>query len=327
MGFDSLRSIAGNFQLAKLFMTALELGVFEVLNSGPLDHEELAAKIDADPRATRIAVDALVATSLVGKDGKRYFNTDDCSRYLVKKSPDYCGSLLLHMNATWRDWSELACTWKRGYALCERKDETIPSDPAENENFILAMEVVTRDAAPIIAKRLALADRKTILDVGAGPGNYALCFAGEAPQATVTHFDLRPTSEIAKKFVAGKENSERIRFVSGDFLADPLGEGFDFIWMSQVLHMLDEKGAARLIARAVQALSPGGTLAVHEHFLESSRTAPVPAAIFSVHMLAVTHSGRAYAHGEIGNWMVEAGLNVGELIDYGGAPRILAATK
>jgi hypothetical protein len=47
---------------------------------------------------------------------------------------------------------------------------------------------------------------------------------------------------------------------------------------------------------------------VHEFATNDAKTAPLPAALFSVHMLAMTAGGRAYSRGEIAAWMRQAGF-------------------
>ena len=50
--------------------------------------------------------------------------------------------------------------------------------------------------------------------------------------------------------------------------------------------------------------------------------------MFGVHMLAVTPRGRAYTHGEVAEWLEEAGLSAPEHRRYnGGDATILLAQK
>lgn len=328
MTFDELRKLASGFQPASLFIRCLEMGFFDALGSEELTPDDIAERIGADARAVEIAANALTALGLLKKSEGLFANTDDSRDWLVSSSPAYKGSILRHVAASWMDYAGLAETIRCGSADCSRKQGgAIPATKEGHRDFILGMENMTREAAPLIAGKLNLSDRKAILDLGAGPGNYCLAFASAAPAARVVHFDLPQTTEVAREFIAGKPGAERIEFISGDFLADPLGESYDFIWLSQIVHMLSDEDAYALVAKAAASLARGGVLAVHDHFLNEDMTSPLSAALFGVHMLAVTKGGRAYGFNEVEKWMWKNGLEVTGRVDYGAPSKITLGRK
>jgi SAM-dependent methyltransferase len=327
MTFEDLRLMASGFQPAQLLLTALELGVFDALGEGACGAERLAADLGVDPRATGIACNALVALGVLEADAGGYRNAAVARRFLVSASPEYRGSILRHIHATWEDWGELAETWRSARSLQARRDQQLPSSADGVRNFILGMENLTRELAPQLAERLPVAGRRRILDLGGGPGNYALAFALREPAAEVVHFDLEPTSVVAREFLAGRPGSERVTFRVGDFLSDPLGDGYDLVWASQILHMLGEVDLRRLLARIAGATVAGGVLAIHDHFLNVDQVSPPSAALFGVHMLAATRGGRTYSFEELQAWLPGAGFAPGERLDYGGASRVLLARR
>ncbi|MBI5018517.1 MAG: methyltransferase domain-containing protein [Deltaproteobacteria bacterium] len=327
MTFDDLRALAAGFQPSQLLLTALELGVFDLVADGPRSVAEIARELDLDPRATEIAANALVALGLLELGPRGYDNTEAVARFLVRASADYRGSVLLHLHATWEDWAGLSETWRTGRPALRRKTQQLPSSPEGLRHFILGMENVTRELAPLLADRLPLAGCRRVLDLGGGPGNYALAFVRRWPNLHVAHFDLPPTSVIARDFLSGRDGAERISFQEGDFLTAPLGEGYDFVWASQIVHMLSEDEGRRLLGRVAQTLRPGGRVGVHDQFLEPSRTAPRGAALFGVHMLVATDGGRTYALDEVLGWLGDAGLVPESPLDYGGPSRVALARK
>jgi SAM-dependent methyltransferase len=328
VNFDEIRKLASGYQPAKLLLTAVKVGLFETLSEGQKSAAEISSALGLDPRATEISANALTALGFLEKEGELYRNSEDSARFFVKSSPDYKGAIIKHINAGWEDWADLERTWRSGMALCRRKEEVLPSDEEALSDFILGMENITREIAPKIAALLPLSDKKAILDLGGGPGNYSLAFAARAPGAKVFHFDLSRTSKVARKFVEGKPGAERIRFIEGDFTKDEIGGPYDLIFASQVLHMLGEAEVEKLIRVCAGALSTGGVLAVHEHFLDDKKTSPLSAALFGVHMLAATPAGRSYSFAELENYMRAAGLTPTERLTVPGSPsRLLSATK
>ena len=94
----------------------------------------------------------------------------------------------------------------------------------------------------------------------------------------------------------------------GDFLQDPLGGPYDFVWISQILHAYSGPDCVKLLRRARSALVPGGRVAVQEFLLAEGKTSPPGPVFFSVHMVAVTGGGRAYTAREIAAMMKAAGF-------------------
>lgn len=327
MTFDDLRILAAGYQPAKLLLTALEAGVFDALAEGPYTAAEAAQRLALDSRATEIALDGLAALEIVEKEGGRYRNGEAAGRYLVGASPDYRGEILRHLHNTWEDWDGLGTTWKTGRPAMRRKTQQLPSSAAGLRSFILGMENLTRELAPDLADRLPLEGCRKALDLGAGPGNYALAFVRRWPGLRAVHFDLPSTSELARELVAGQEGSDRVSFLAGDFLTAPLGEGYDFVWASQVIHMLGGAEIQTLLGRVGECLAPGGLLAIHDHFVDADRTSPRSAALFAVHMLAATERGRTYSFEEVEGWLREAGLRPEGRLEYGGPARIALARK
>jgi len=327
MTFEDLRLLASGFQPSKLFLTAVDLGVFESLAGSERSAAELAAAIGAESRATEIACNALVAMGILELGEGGYRNAEVARRFLDPAAPEYRGSFLKHLHATWEDWDALEDTWRTGRAPATRKNQRLPSSMEGVRHFILGMENLTRELAPKLAARLPLVGVTKVLDLGGGPGNYSLAFAQREPAAEVVHFDLPDPSTVARGFVAGKPGAERVVFLEGDFLTSPLGEGYGLVWASQILHALGEVELRRLLERIAAAMVQGGVLAIHDHFLNPDKVSPLPAALFGVHMLAATRGGRTHSFEEMEGWVDGVGFTPEQRIDYGGASRVLLARK
>ena len=65
-GFDQIMSMARGFQVAKMLMVAVDLGLFDFLEE-PKSAVETAAWLKADPRATGIFLNGLAALGLVAR--------------------------------------------------------------------------------------------------------------------------------------------------------------------------------------------------------------------------------------------------------------------
>jgi len=163
--------------------------------------------------------------------------------------------------------------------------------------------------APKVVKALDLSGRKRLLDLGGGPGTYAIQFCLENPGLSAVIFDLPGTRPFAEKTVERFGLSGRVGFAAGDFNEDPLPSGFDVAWLSQILHGEGPEDGVRLVAKAAKALLPGGILLIHEFLLEDTMDRPLHPALFSLNMLVGTEKGQSYSEGQVRAMMEAAGLH------------------
>ncbi len=296
---DDLMEAAHGYQRSMLLFVALRYRIFDRLAKGPADAPALARACGADGRRLGILLDALAATGLLAKEGERYRNAEVAQRFLAD-GPESKASILLHHLDCWGDWSRLADRIAR--------DGKAPKIPGWTENFIRGMEDNARERAVRVARAVPLRSGWRVLDLGGGPGTYAVAWKRSYPGAELTVFDTRETLAVTRKILREKGVLREIRLVEGDFLADPVGGPWDFVWISQILHAYGERDCLRILRKVRRSLAPGGTAAVQEFLLEEGKTSPPGPAFFSVHMVAATDGGRSYTGREIARMMREAGL-------------------
>ncbi|MCI0468934.1 MAG: methyltransferase domain-containing protein, partial [Nitrospirae bacterium] len=218
------------------------------------------------------------------------------TRFLIKDSPYYQGDIIKHAEIMWRNWSELDSIVKKGK----------PVHTAHNhEAFIKGMHNIASLKAGKIIKNIDLKGVKKALDLGGGPGTYSIEMAKKG--ISVTLFDKPETIKIAKGIVS-RSMIKNINFMGGDFLSDRIGDGYDLIFISQILHAYSERDNIAVIKKSKSALNPKGRIVIQEFYLEKDRTHPLQGALFSVNMLVNTEGGRSYSPPEIKQWLSKAGL-------------------
>jgi ubiquinone/menaquinone biosynthesis C-methylase UbiE len=170
------------------------------------------------------------------------------------------------------------------------------------------MEENARERAAHVARAIPLRRGERVLDLGGGAATYAVAWAEAYPGAEVTVFDTTGTLRVTRKILREKGAAGRVRLVEGDFLRDPIGGPYDFIWISQILHAFSVRDCLRLLRKGRASLAPGGRIAVQEFLLDEGKVSPPGPVFFSVHMVAVTEGGRSYAAGEIAAMLRRAGF-------------------
>ncbi len=299
---NELRKIWGGFQGARVLLTANNYRVFDCLLKDQ-SAKELSKKLNINLRATEILLDALTGMGLLKKQNSKYRNTAMASRFLVSGRPFYQGDIIKHADALWDNWSGLDKVVKTG----------VPHHKSRNHSaFILGMHNLAVLKAPEVVKAVGLKGVKTALDLGAGPGTYAMEMAKKGTHVTI--FDTPETINIAKD-IANKKEVKNINFMQGDFLRDNIGKGYDLIFISQILHAYSVKDNISLLSKCGKSLNRGGRAVIQEFFINEDRTYPMQSALFSINMLVNTGGGRCYAPIEIKAWFLKTGFkNITEKI-------------
>lgn len=267
----------------------------------------LARRLNVNERALGMLVTALTAMGFLNRDHETVSLTTDSRHYLSAKSDDYCGFMVKHSSNILPAWTKLATAVKTGRSTANISPADTDNED-ERENFLMGMFNVARQQADIVAEALDLSGRKRLLDLGGGPGTYAVHFCQKYPELTATVFDRPTTEKFALSIAARFDLSDRIDFLGGHFLADPMPQGYDVAWLSQVLHGEAPPDAARLVANGVSALAPGGLLCIQEFIINDDRQGPAHSALFSLNMLVQTDGGQSYTETEIKNFMSSAGI-------------------
>ncbi len=304
-----IMELATAFQRSRPLLTAFDLGVFTALASEPRTSAEVASTIGADPRATDRLMNALAALDLLEKEGGRFRNTPLAAKFLVKGRPDYLGGLG-HTNHLWETWSRLTAVVRAGHPDLPGNVEL--RDDEWLRPFIAAMHARAGQNAPRVVALLDLDGVSRVLDVGGGSGAYAMAFARRGVAADV--FDLPKVLLLTRTYVQQEGLAAEVGLVPGNYLQDSLGEGYDLVFMSAVIHSNPPDDIRMLFGKAARALKPGGQLVVQEFLIDEDRAGPLQPALFALNMLVGTPSGDTYTESEVREWMTEAG--------FGGVRRI-----
>ncbi|MDJ0809715.1 MAG: methyltransferase [Desulfobacterales bacterium] len=321
-----LLSISGGFWEASALHAAVKLDVFSAIEEGARTAAEAAASIGADPRATGMLLNALTAMELLRKKEGRFVNTEESRRFLVSASPEYVGYIIGHHHHLVAGWNRLDEAVRSGGPV--RAGASF-EDPEVRHNFLMGMFNLASLLAPQVARRVDLSGRRRLLDLGGGPGTYAIHFCVQNKTLEAVVFDRPETRPIAEGVIARFGLKDRIAFQAGDYLADTLPDGFDVVWVSHILHAESPEFCAELMVKIHAALKPGGIVLVHDFLLAESMDGPLFPALFSLNMLQGTEAGQAYSRGQVESMLEAAGFTdlTVVAIDSPNDSGIVAATK
>ncbi len=323
---EILDDLATGYRDTQIVLAAVRLGVFAAVElRGRATAGELAADLDADRRGMRILCDALAALGLLEKDGERYANGELARELLLPASPASKVPLLLHTAELYERWAGLYDAVKSGGPVPKEKID--PRLQRNDESFARAMHVVGRESAGKVIDAVDLSSVRRLLDVGGGPATYAIEMARRHGELRAVVFDRPETLEVARRRIDRSGLGDRVSTLAGDAFRDPLGGPYDFIFISNLLHIFPAAACRRLIARCADALAPGGRLCLKDFFMDPSGTSPAGGAIFAVNMLVASDGGDCYPTSEVEEWLAGAGLRFDELIELTPQSRLIVAIR
>ncbi|MDR2115922.1 MAG: hypothetical protein LBP87_06040 [Planctomycetaceae bacterium] len=316
--FNRLRRASAAFQESCILAAAADFDLFTIIieHNNRLSAQELSTICKTDLRGTTVLLDALAATEYLCKknipsNSNSNSNSDSDSTVVYSVAEEFLTLLdrrnqetfipmIRHMSCVQRSWAELARTIKNGMPF-----ETLPSILGADEDrvsFIWAMNSIAQKlVAPTVEslRQVGLLRFDQFIDIGGASGTYALAFLEALPESRGTIFDLPVGIAAARQRFTGTEYENRIQLVEGDFLQDELPYGFDFAWVSAIIHQFGRSESRNLYEKVFRSLYSGGKVAIRDFIMNAERTVPKDGAFFGISMLVETKTGMVYTFDEV----------------------------
>ncbi len=303
--FDEFRNAISAYRLPRVLIAALELDIFTTVGTDSWSIPDLAKALNVSERGLNILCRNLAAVGVLQKRGARYRNSRLGATALNAHHPSYRGGYLNLLKNHWTDWIRLLESVRNGLPI----DHDVPDDPDFRRQFTWAMHHRTLELAPAIASQVRLGRAKKLLDLGGGPGTYAMAFLAKNKHLHATVCDRAPALEVAKEIATTHQARRRLSYLPCDFLKDPIPGAYDVIWYSNVLHIYSPEENQTIFRRVLSSLAPCGRFIIQDAFLHDREGLyPLEANLFAVSMLLFTEGGNTYSVAEIGKWLKGAGL-------------------
>jgi precorrin-6B methylase 2 len=302
---EMILRLSGDYWKTCALHAGVKLDVFTIIGDDCLSANEIAGRIECDLRGVAMLLNVLTAMRLLLHKDEGYANTPAVKSFLSKDSDHYLGYMIMHHHYLMESWSQLDKAVKTGKPLRTRSSQ---SDAARRESFLMGMFNIAMKVAPTVAATVDLTNRHHLLDLGGGPGTYAIHFCLTNPQLLATVYDLPETRPFAEKTIAKFGLAGRIAFAEGNYLKENIPGTYDVALLSHILHAEGSNDCRKLIRKAVSALQPGGLIIIHEFILENTMDSPLHPALFALNMLLGTSAGQAYSEEQIIDMLVEASV-------------------
>lgn len=327
--FNRLQGVITSFQEHCLLAAAAELDFFTLIlqHNNQITSRELADIAESNLYGTTILLNALTGLGYLVKrcinctdspqqDKERMKNSnvmysvaEDFKTLLDSRHPETFIHIIRHLSCVQRSWTELARTIKTGQLTAVRP--SILGVKQDEISFIMAMDSIALLAVEKNIenlRRAGLLNFHNFIDIGGASGTYALAFLQELPESRGTIFNLDVGIEAAKERFIGSEYESRITLQAGDFMKENLPRGFDFAWVSAIIHQFNYDENLILYKKIFNALESGGIIAIRDFVMNSDKSAPKDGLLFEVNMLAELNSGAVYSFDEIKDSLESVGF-------------------
>jgi hypothetical protein len=310
--------LLGQF-VARSLALAAELGIAELLSSGPLAIDELAKRTSSNSDALYRMLRALASIEVFEeKPGKVFGNSElsECLRADVEGSLGPMARWLGDISG-WTAWGRFDLSVRSGEPAFDAVFGSdcftwMQSHPASLELFQVAMSGYSALTGKAVADAYDFSSIGTLLDVGGGHGAFLSLLLARNPKLAGILFDRPEVIERAGATFERASQAGRTRLVSGNFLEN-VPDGADAIVLKHIIHDWDDDHCVRLLGHCRRNLPRDGRVLVVEALLSDA-----PEGAFTkfldLEMLVVTPGGRERSLDEFERLLSRAGFALGAVL-------------
>jgi len=262
--YAAMMEMIMNAWAAQAITAAVELGIADALADGPLQSEELASRVDADPDALRRLLRALIGRGIFRQRRDGRYELNSMANTLRSDAPLSAAAFARTLGSREHreHWSHLAYAIRTGKAVIpvvEGMDafDWLSGQPEIADTFNRAMAETTEASISYLLAAYAFDPYPTVVDVGGGMGRLLAAILTETPTARGILYDLPHGAAEAPALMRRHGIEDRVRVVEGSFF-DSVPTGGDIYILKMVIHDWDDDQALEIL-RKVHAATKVGT--------------------------------------------------------------------
>jgi hypothetical protein len=327
---EYLRRLFDDVEFSYLIAVAAQLGVADLLASGPRSITDLATATGADAQSLYRVLRALASRGLFREDGDSRFALTPLADPLrqdathsIRPQALWSGS-----DAYRRSWGDLEYSVRTGqpafnHVYGKPFFDYLAEDPTFAKIFNDVMTSASTDEGAAIAAAHDFSGYRRILDVGGGHGALLAAVLDRYPDPVGLLFDLPDVVETAHGAIDRHIAAGRVVKVAGDF-SEAVPAGADAYLLKWIIHDWDDEAAVRILTNCRTALGPAGRVLIVEVVIPQG-TAGSGATRLDTTMLVFTGS-RERTEGEYQDLLHRAGLTLVKTTPTASQFSILEAT-
>lgn len=287
-------------------LAGMQLDVFTPLQDGPLEAQTLASALNVREDKLTPLLYSLVTAGLLEMENKRFSNTPEANKFLVRGCPDYLGGISGFYNTLWKSTLKTAESIRTEKPQAKVDYHNMPKEVLLK--FFQKQVQSSIRGGKEIAGKLDFSEFERLLDAGGGIGGVSIAICHKYPHIKATIADLPKVVQLAQHFIAEADMSDRISVSATDLcLHAPEGQ-YDVAILRALIQTLSKEQAQISLNCISQSMLPGGRIFIFGSVLENSCLGPPPSLAFNLASLNIYDHGKAYTEKEYQEMLTHAGF-------------------
>ncbi len=313
-----LRELAAGYWLSQCVAVVAELGVADLLNSGPKPVDELARATATKSGPLYRVLRALASYGIFTESADHWFALTPMAEMLQSSRDSLRGwAVLVGSEEFHRAWDDLRYSLKTGEPAFNHLYgasywEHVSRNPKIAAIFNEGLTAYTSQVASAVVAGYDFSQLRKLVDVGGGHGVLISAVLVANPKLRGLLFDLPHAREGATRTLAEAAVRERCDIISGDFFQE-IPKGADAYLLSAVIHDWDDERALNILGNCRRAMDANARLLLVEAVIPPGNE-PFFGKLLDVHMLVITDQGTDRTVAEYRTLLEKAGFKVSRIV-------------
>ncbi len=303
--------------IAKMLVTACELGLFDILGRRRLSLAALAEHLQCHPQGLQLLLQILVSAGYLHYHHGRYCNTRMARRWLTSESCKNIAPYILHSQDIVHIWDhivEVVHTNKQAMPMPYGEDTSTPEMQQLLARHYAGLASLATVLGSEIVHRIHLPHEiGRLLDVGGSHAGYSALFCSKYPHLHATVLDIEPGIVAGEHTAKQMKLEERMNFMCMDIIKDDFSllfaQPFDVALYFHIAHLFPPELNQALLEKVAKTLRPGGMLVFVDQITDQTHRSSLASLIVKFMALTMaTVGGTCYAFPTIMQWLERAGM-------------------
>ncbi len=305
--------------IAKVLVTACELGLFDALCKEPLTREVLAERLHCSPEGLQLLLNLLVSAGYLRYRHGMYANTRIAKRWLTCASTVNVAPYIVHspdIVEIWDHLPEVVRENKQVMRMPYEEDAREPEMQAKLARHYAGLAALAMALGGEAVQRVRIPRGATqLLDVGGSHAAYSVLFCRNYPHLEATIVDIEPGIEAGKRTAKQTHMEDRLHFVCANIVQDDFTElladcpAYDVALYFHIAHLLPPEVNATVLAKVAQTMKSGAVLAFLDQVTDATRGSQLTSLMVQFMALTMkTVGGTCYPFATVKGWLEAAGM-------------------
>jgi cyclopropane fatty-acyl-phospholipid synthase-like methyltransferase len=292
---DDILKLMEGYLVSAALGTAMELGLFWLLDREPLAAAAVADSLDIPLNRCHHWLEILCRLGLLGKKAGRYSPTSVAREAILSSQSQETWAFQARENRnSSRFVQDLAVNIGKPMQAWQAWDLTSPGyfqqiqeDPGYAAQFTRKLYEIHRPLAEQLAGMLDLEGVQSLLDLGGGSGVVSFALLRKRQDLTSVVVDIANVCRAGRAIASENQLEERMTYLVADFMQDDLPAGFNMVMLCDV-GVFDET----LFRKIYEVLDQDGRLVIVDKFASAKTDAP-PSRLSSAFLDALQHPSQS----------------------------------